>query len=233
MPTIRPNRPRNRVLAALLALPALLVAAGCGYGSKAVEDADPKAMRRQEGRRSRPGEGRLLPQRHPRHATGRAAHRRAHHQGAGRDEDLHSGLQRGPLGHRGPQRQSRRHDLGRPLPSINGYAQSHGKNLRIVSGATSGGASLVVDPKKVKSLSDLKGKKIATPQLGNTQDVALLHYLKGKGIKVDPETGKGATSVLRQDNKEIPTTFQQGASTAPGCPSRPPATWSARAARSC
>ncbi|GAB2821009.1 aliphatic sulfonate ABC transporter substrate-binding protein [Streptomyces daliensis] len=97
-----------------------------------------------------------------------------------------------------------------PSPAINGYTKANGKNLRIVSGATSGGASLVVNPDKIKSLDDLKGKRIATPQLGNTQDVALLNYLKGKGLKVNAETGKGDVSVLRQDNKEIPTTFQQG-----------------------
>lgn len=97
-----------------------------------------------------------------------------------------------------------------PSPSINGYVQSGGRNLRIVSGATSGGASLVVDPKKISSPDDLEGKKIATPQLGNTQDVALLDYLRRKGIAVKAETGEGDTQVLRQDNKEIPTTFQQG-----------------------
>jgi sulfonate transport system substrate-binding protein len=97
-----------------------------------------------------------------------------------------------------------------PSPAINGFTKSGGKNLKIISGATSGGASLVVDPKKVKSLKDLKGKQIATPQLGNTQDVALLNYLAEKGLKVNPETGKGDVSVLRQDNKEIPTTFEQG-----------------------
>lgn len=97
-----------------------------------------------------------------------------------------------------------------PSPAINGYTKSGGKNLKIIAGATSGGASLVVDPDKIKSVGDLKGKQIATPQLGNTQDVALLNYLKEKGHKVDPETGKGDVSVLRQDNKEIPTTFQQG-----------------------
>ncbi|MBU7600483.1 ABC transporter substrate-binding protein [Streptomyces sp. P38-E01] len=97
-----------------------------------------------------------------------------------------------------------------PSPAINGYTKAAGKNLRVVAGATSGGASLVVDPEKIKSEADLKGKRIATPQPGNTQDVALLNYLNEKGHKVDPETGKGDVSVLRQDNKEIPTTFQQG-----------------------
>lgn len=97
-----------------------------------------------------------------------------------------------------------------PSPAVNGYTQSHGKSLKIVAGATSGGASLVVNPKKIHSLKDLKGATIATPQLGNTQDVALLNYLAGKGYKEDAQTGKGDVSVLRQDNKEIPTTFQQG-----------------------
>ncbi|MFE7539672.1 aliphatic sulfonate ABC transporter substrate-binding protein [Streptomyces platensis] len=97
-----------------------------------------------------------------------------------------------------------------PSPSINGYAKSHGKSLKIISGSASGGVSLVVNPKKVKGLGDLKGKTIATPQLGNTQDVALLNYLAGKGYKVDPTTGKGEVTVQRTDNKVTPTAFQQG-----------------------
>lgn len=97
-----------------------------------------------------------------------------------------------------------------PSPSVNGFAKSGGRNLRIVAGATSGGASLVVNPEKVPSLRSLEGKRIATPQLGNTQDVALLDFLAGRGLRVSPDTGKGDVSVLRQDNKEIPTTFQQG-----------------------
>ena len=97
-----------------------------------------------------------------------------------------------------------------PSPAINGYTQSGGKNLRVIAGATSGGASLVVNPDKIKSPKDLKGKRIATPQPGNTQDVALLNYLNEQGHTVDPDSGKGDVSVIRQDNKEIPTTFQQG-----------------------
>ncbi|MFW6721582.1 ABC transporter substrate-binding protein [Streptomyces sp. MAR4 CNY-716] len=97
-----------------------------------------------------------------------------------------------------------------PSPAINGYTQADGRNLRIVAGATSGGASLVVNPDKVKTLDDLEGKRIATPQIGNTQDVALLNYLAGEGLEVDPQSGKGDVLVIRQDNKEIPTTFQQG-----------------------
>ncbi|MFJ2442959.1 aliphatic sulfonate ABC transporter substrate-binding protein [Streptomyces sp. NPDC087658] len=97
-----------------------------------------------------------------------------------------------------------------PSPAINGYTKSKGQNLRIISGSASGGVSLVVNPKKITSLDDLKGKRIATPQLGNTQDVALLNYLAGKGLKVDATTGKGDVSVVRQDNKEIPASFEAG-----------------------
>ncbi|WP_372509494.1 aliphatic sulfonate ABC transporter substrate-binding protein [Streptomyces humicola] len=97
-----------------------------------------------------------------------------------------------------------------PSPAINGYIKSKGKSLKIISGATSGGASLVVNPNKIKSESDLKGKTIATPQLGNTQDVALLNYLAGKGYKEDPTTGKGDVTVTRIDNKTTVTAFQQG-----------------------
>ncbi|MFD9205708.1 aliphatic sulfonate ABC transporter substrate-binding protein [Streptomyces sioyaensis] len=97
-----------------------------------------------------------------------------------------------------------------PSPAINGYTKSQGANLKIIGGSASSGVSLVVNPDKVKSLKDLKGTRIATPQKGNTQDVALLNYLAEKGYKVDAETGKGDVSVLRQDNKEIPATFKQG-----------------------
>ncbi len=68
----------------------------------------------------------------------------------------------------------------------------------------------MVNPKKIKSLDDLKGKTIATPQLGNTQDVALLNYLAEKGYKVDATTGKGDVTVQRTENKVTPTAFQQG-----------------------
>ncbi|SHN22867.1 aliphatic sulfonate ABC transporter substrate-binding protein [Streptomyces yunnanensis] len=97
-----------------------------------------------------------------------------------------------------------------PSPAINGYVKSHGKSLKIIAGSASGGVSLIVNPKKIKSLDDLKGKTIATPQLGNTQDVALLNFLSGKGYTVDATTGKGDVTVQRIDNKVTPTAFTQG-----------------------
>ncbi|GAA3084030.1 aliphatic sulfonate ABC transporter substrate-binding protein [Streptomyces rectiviolaceus] len=97
-----------------------------------------------------------------------------------------------------------------PSPAINGYTKSQGKNLRIIGGSASGGVKLVVNPDKIKSLDDVKGKKIATPQLGNTQDVAFLNWIKEKGWKVDAESGKGDVSVVRTDNKITPDAYRSG-----------------------
>ncbi|WP_405387622.1 aliphatic sulfonate ABC transporter substrate-binding protein [Streptomyces sp. NBC_01102] len=97
-----------------------------------------------------------------------------------------------------------------PSPSINGFTKSQGKNLRIISGSASGGVKLVVNPKKIKTLDDLKGKKIATPQLGNTQDVAFLNWISEKGWKVDAQSGKGDVSVVRSDNKVTPDAYKSG-----------------------
>ncbi|WP_234356888.1 ABC transporter substrate-binding protein [Streptomyces sp. NBRC 110028] len=97
-----------------------------------------------------------------------------------------------------------------PSPSINGYVKSHGSNLKIISGSASGGVKLVVNPKKIKTLDDVKGKKIATPQLGNTQDVAFLNWIASKGWKVDAQSGKGDVSVVRSDNKVTPDAYKSG-----------------------
>ncbi|GAA0945520.1 ABC transporter substrate-binding protein [Actinocorallia libanotica] len=97
-----------------------------------------------------------------------------------------------------------------PNPAINAWAQSKGQAIKIVSGAASGGVSLVVNPDKVKSLDDLKGKKIATPQLGNTQDVAIRSYLKSKGLTANKD-GSGDVAVVPQENSQTIDTFKQGA----------------------
>ncbi|RKE18517.1 aliphatic sulfonate ABC transporter substrate-binding protein [Streptomyces sp. TLI_171] len=97
-----------------------------------------------------------------------------------------------------------------PSPAINGYTKSDGKSLRIIGGSASGGVKLVVNPDKIKSLDDLKGKKLATPQLGNTQDVALLNYLAEKGFHVDANSGDGDVKVLRTDNKVTPDAYKSG-----------------------
>jgi NitT/TauT family transport system substrate-binding protein len=93
-----------------------------------------------------------------------------------------------------------------PSPSIQAYATSH--NVSIISGATSGGASLVVAP-DIKTPADLKGKTIATPGQGNTQDVAFKYWLKGKGFN-ETSDGTGDVTVLAQDNSDTVTQFKQG-----------------------
>ncbi|MGW5677760.1 aliphatic sulfonate ABC transporter substrate-binding protein [Streptomyces sp. NPDC003860] len=97
-----------------------------------------------------------------------------------------------------------------PSPAINGFTKSKGKNLRIVAGSASGGVKLVVNPAKIKTLDDLKGKKIATPQLGNTQDVAFLNWIAERGWKTDAQSGKGDVSVVRSDNKITPDAYKSG-----------------------
>ncbi|MGA7293991.1 MAG: ABC transporter substrate-binding protein [Terriglobales bacterium] len=77
-----------------------------------------------------------------------------------------------------------------PNPTISGYVRSNGEALRVVAGATSGGAALVVrDDSGIYKPSDFHGKKIATPQLGNTQDVALRAWLKANGMNTTDKGG--------------------------------------------
>jgi NitT/TauT family transport system substrate-binding protein len=96
-----------------------------------------------------------------------------------------------------------------PNPSINGYVKSKGAALRIIAGASSGGALFIVRPgANIHGPKDLNGKKIATPQLGGTQDVSLRHYLQQNGLKT---TDKGGTvQVVPTDNAIIQTSFKQG-----------------------
>jgi NitT/TauT family transport system substrate-binding protein len=94
-----------------------------------------------------------------------------------------------------------------PNPAINAFVKSN-KGIRIISGATSGGAALVVKP-SITSAAQLKGKTIASPQLGNTQDVALRSWLKEQGFKTDAQAG-GDVSVKPQENSLTLDTFKAG-----------------------
>ena len=95
-----------------------------------------------------------------------------------------------------------------PNPAINSFVQSHGEAIRVISGSTSGGASLVVR-KGITSAADLKGKKLATPQLGNTQDISLRWWLKQQGLQTSA-TGGGDVNVMPQDNATTLQTFKAG-----------------------
>lgn len=95
-----------------------------------------------------------------------------------------------------------------PSPAINAFAKSGGEAIRIVSGATSGGAFLVVRP-GIASAQALAGKVLATPQLGNTQDVALRAWLADAGLEADARGG-GDVSIRPQENAQTPETFKTG-----------------------
>jgi NitT/TauT family transport system substrate-binding protein len=96
-----------------------------------------------------------------------------------------------------------------PSPAINGYVKSHGQALRILAGASSGGALFIVRPgANIKTAQDLSGKKIADPQLGGTQDIALRYYLQQNGLKA---ADKGGTvQITPTDNPTILTLFKTG-----------------------
>ncbi|TDB71096.1 ABC transporter substrate-binding protein [Micromonospora sp. KC721] len=96
-----------------------------------------------------------------------------------------------------------------PNPTVNAFSKSRGEAVRVVSGAASGGVALVVKP-EITSVEQLRGKKIATPQLGNTQDVALRYWLKEKGLRTTKEGG-GDVTIVPQENAQTVETFGSGA----------------------
>ncbi len=96
-----------------------------------------------------------------------------------------------------------------PGPTINGFLKSEKQDIRILAGAASGGASFVVHPDStINSAKDLSGKRIAAPQIGNTQDVSLRHYLSENGLK--PVEKGGSVVVLNIANPDIYTLFVKG-----------------------
>jgi NitT/TauT family transport system substrate-binding protein len=96
-----------------------------------------------------------------------------------------------------------------PNPAINAWQKSSGKAIKIISGAASGGADLVVKS-SINSVSQLKGQKLATPSLGNTQDVALRYYLKSHGLTTT-QTGGGDVSVTPiSPNSDAVLEFKSG-----------------------
>lgn len=96
-----------------------------------------------------------------------------------------------------------------PSPALNAYTKSGGDEIRIIAGAAVGGSALVVSGDgRIKTASDFRGKKIATPQLGNTQDVACRAWLKAHGFKVTQLGGE--VMVLPTTNPDQLTLFQRG-----------------------
>ncbi len=95
-----------------------------------------------------------------------------------------------------------------PSPAINAFVKSRGEAVRIVAGATSGGVSLVVRP-GITDVAQLRGRTVASPQTGGTQDVALRHHLSENGFTVD-RSGRGDVTVLAQDNPVTLSAFSAG-----------------------
>jgi NitT/TauT family transport system substrate-binding protein len=199
----------RRTLAVLAVLPLLALAAACGYGSQAVENTEhaiPGAAKVDGLDAVRIGyfgnltHATALVGRHEgifqKELGGTTAKYAAFNAGPSEIEALNSGsIDIGWIG---------------PSPAINGYVKANGKNLRIISGSASGGVKLVVNPERITSLEDVEGKRIATPQLGNTQDVAFLNWAAEQGWKVDAQSGEGDVSVVRSDNKVTPDLYRSG-----------------------
>jgi len=97
-----------------------------------------------------------------------------------------------------------------PSSAVTAFVQSGGKGVRIVSGATVGGAALVVAP-SITAPSQLEGRTIATPQLGNTQDVALRTWLTAQHLTFPgPDGGRGRVTILPEDNATTLASFKAG-----------------------
>jgi len=96
-----------------------------------------------------------------------------------------------------------------PNPAINAWQKSGGKAIKIISGVASGGAALVVKP-SITSVSQLKGQKLATPSLGNTQDVALRYYLKQHGLTTSATSGGDVPITPISPNSDAVLEFKSG-----------------------
>jgi NitT/TauT family transport system substrate-binding protein len=95
-----------------------------------------------------------------------------------------------------------------PGPALNAYTKSNGAEVRLIAGAANGGAALVVQPdQNLKAAGDFRGKKIGTPQLGNTQDISCRAWLIAGGLKIT-QLGGDAQVLPTQNPDQLPL-FQQ------------------------
>ena len=95
-----------------------------------------------------------------------------------------------------------------PNPAINSFVKSEGESVSVIAGAAAGGAQLVVKP-EINSAADLKGKTLASPQLGGTQDVALRAWLATQGYKTNVD-GSGDVAINPTENAQTLKLFQDG-----------------------
>jgi len=96
-----------------------------------------------------------------------------------------------------------------PSPAVNGFVKSKGDDVRIIAGAVNGGAELIVrGGADITTAADFANKKVATPQLGNTQDVALRTWLKANGLAAREQGGN--VTVVATANADTLTAMQKG-----------------------
>jgi NitT/TauT family transport system substrate-binding protein len=94
-------------------------------------------------------------------------------------------------------------------PALNAHFKSLGEEIRVIAGAANAGAALVIKPDgPIKTPADFRGRKIATPQLGNTQDISCRAWLKAQGFKIT-QVG-GDVTVLPTQNPDQLAAFQKG-----------------------
>ncbi len=96
-----------------------------------------------------------------------------------------------------------------PNPAINAFQKSGGTGIKIISGAATGGASVVVKP-SITSAAGLKGQTVDTPSLGNTQDVAIRYWLKQNGLATTTTGGGDVTIKPTNPNSDAVLQFQSG-----------------------
>lgn len=95
-----------------------------------------------------------------------------------------------------------------PSPTINAYVKSKGEEVRVVCGASFGGSTLVVQPGSIKQISDFKNKIVATPQLGNTQDIAARAWFRSQGFKFN--LFGGDIRIIPMESFDQLSLFKQG-----------------------
>lgn len=95
-----------------------------------------------------------------------------------------------------------------PSPTINAYVKSKGEEIRVICGACFGGSALVVKPEHIKKIADFKNKVVATPQLGNTQDIAARAWFHSNGFKFNLFGGE--VRIIPMENVDQLTLFKQG-----------------------
>jgi NitT/TauT family transport system substrate-binding protein len=96
-----------------------------------------------------------------------------------------------------------------PNPAIQAWQKSDGNLIKVISGAAAGGAELVVKP-GISSAAQLKGQKVASPSLGNTQDVSLRYWLKTQGLTTTPTGGGDVPITPISPNSDAVLAFQSG-----------------------